>query len=127
MNLGWRTVLIESASIFVGQITASDATFSSSVTAVNFFGSASYAHQALSASYVAGSGAAPGEYRDILINDSGSIGRTSSFFYNEHRVLSLYGNPEEPLPVSGGLYVNFTDGRLKFCVDETWLYYTSSV
>ena len=84
--------------------------------------SSSYADFSVSSSYVSGTVVVPGDHKDILLNDNGFLGRTSSFFYNEERAFSIYGTTTEPAPVTGGLYVNFSDGRLKFCVEESWLY-----
>lgn len=114
--------------------TASLALTASYVSASNIDGvvsSASYSETAATASYVdaagiSGSLAAPGNNREILINDAGVIGTTSSFIYNEERAFGIYGTETEPSPISGGFYVNFVDGRLKFCIHTASLYYPTT-
>lgn len=81
MSLVWTSVLVESASIFVGNVTASHGTFSGSVTAINFYGTAS---QAISASWAPASAASDSaSYATFAISASHAVmSDTASYAYS---------------------------------------------
>ena len=149
----WKNVLIESSSIFVGNTTASHGIFSGSVTAQQFFGTASvsissshaiiadtasyvdgsvisgsvasssYSDFSLTSSYVSGTIVVPGNDREVLFNDNGQVGTAANFTYTSESVLTLNVVIPEPSQVTGGMYMDSYHSRLRICVDSATLYY----
>lgn len=94
--------------------------------------SASYADQALSASWApsatsdtASYVAAAGNDREVQINSSGSFDTETNFVFTTDTALGISGTGTEPLPITGGLYFNLSDGTMKMCIDLDKLYYTT--
>lgn len=148
MGYLWKNVLLESASMFVGNITASHTIFSGNVTAASgFIGTASFSTSASysntsdtasyilssttssysdfadSSSYVSGTIVVPGIDREILINDGGYVGRSNNFQYTTENALILNPTSSEPPVVEGGMYIDALFSKLRICVTSSTLYY----
>lgn len=148
MSYLWKNVLIESSSIFVGNITASHGMIDGYFTAQNFIGTAScsttsshaifsenashflgsslsssYTEYAVSSSYVSGTLVVPGNDREILMNSSGYIGSAENFTYTSESILTFNTTGSEPTAISGSMYMDSTFSRLRVCVSSLLLYY----